>query len=388
MKTASIVLSILLIGSIVAGGLAFVTGQERSIAAVFDSSHDQGDVATITEAITAGDVISAEAEVEAEIEREHATSRVSAHQIITSGDGWIVTDNKKAALVTLFVVGKQAVSTEGAEVALASHGWIKLGKLKLQLESTQDTETAKTFVLKNDESAVSGTLTLQRSADEVYDGLAIWRGDLTLRVGTDQSFSGDVVIALQEKRVGAQKFEEYREKVRSSYIGSMQLDQLQLRLQSTTNSNLDRLVFHVSGEKGVTGEMTLERDGDVYVGHLNIAEDDGDDRLSARVIANLVREGRTLSGEIKAELDEHSSAGVGTYEGTITIYEEKMYSTVPHVEERGTPSENSGTNDRGDARVEKDRSGSNSGTDREISERAEAQQRGLWKRILEFFGAN
>src|SRR3989344_5894098 len=105
MKTTNVVLSLLVIGILIAGSIAAVRGQEDSIAAVFDSGTDQAaDVDVITEGITASDVVNAEAELEAELESENDISIVSAHQTLTAGNGWAATDDGRAALANILFV--------------------------------------------------------------------------------------------------------------------------------------------------------------------------------------------------------------------------------------------------------------------------------------------
>ncbi|MEK6809281.1 MAG: hypothetical protein AABY40_01275 [Nanoarchaeota archaeon] len=390
MKKTNIVLSLLIIGSLIAGSIAAVRGQEDSIAAVFDSetSGQATDVAAIIEGITASDVVEAEAEVEAELESENDISIVSAHQTLTTGNGWIVTSNGKAALANILFVSKQAANTAGNELEANAHGWIKLGKLKIKLQSTQNTETLKSFTLNSDHDA-TGSLVLKRSDSETYsNGIGIWRGDLTLRVGEDESFKASVVLALQEKIVGAKKFEEYKEQVKSSYNGVMQLGDLKFKLQGTPDSKNERLAFQVYGSDDREGKVILEKVNGVYTGKIDIR--DGDNRLSGKLKAELTRDGDVLSGPITAELDKHYSDGTGTYTGTITIYEEKSYSStsaVQSVKSRGDAATTIKV--RGDGSIDdssdKDTSGKEDSQDKST---ARDKNEGFWKRILKIFGAD
>ena len=97
-----------------------------------------------------------------------------------------------------------------------------------------------------------------------------------------------------------------------------------------------------------------------------------------------------LSGPISLELDDHSSAGVSAYTGTITIYEEKIYSSTPVVqsaEVRGDASASVKT--RGDGSIDDNSDTSASGKE-DSRDKSGTQNKddGLWKRILKIFGVN
>lgn len=318
--------------------------------AVFSSSDDVSDISEITDNISASDIVESEEEIEAD--RVTYTKRT-----ISSGSGWVTTGNN-GALASIHLVNGYIDSD------ITSKGWMKFGKLKLKLESTDSTDSKKVFSVNAGDRSVSGTLTLNKGSS-YQDGFAVWTGDLKIIVD-GVSYDAKVNLAIEERTLGDRKIKEQRDSSQVTATGGLELGSLYFELSGKSKMSFERIEFEVTGRDNAKGTLTLEKaSGSNYVGKLKIvtynAEGDADDKTSGSIRATLTSEGSTLYGPIEYVSDDGNSDT-----GNIKIAFNRDVSS-------------SSSDDSDDASEDKneDRSGSNSGS----------ESRGFWKRFIEFFGA-
>lgn len=329
---------------------------------VFSSSDDLEDAIQITDDISASDIVESEEEIESE--RSSYVKRT-----VSSGSGWIITGQKGALLDIHLVSGYTDNKTA------TSKGWIKAGKLKLKIESTQSIDTKKTFDVSAGDGSVSGTLVLNR--DSTYQtGFAVWSGKLDLKV-RNSSYEAKVNLAIEERAIGEGKIKEQKERSEASYNGVLELAGVEYELQGKFDSNLKKLELKIAENDGTKGEIVLEKvSGNDYVGKLKIESenDAGDeDKLVGRLKATLTSEGNTLYGPVSFVGEDGSQLS-----GNIKI---AFTRTVDSSRDSSDDSsdDSKSRNRSGNDEKKEDRSGSNSGSD--------SENRGFWKRFIDFFGA-
>ena len=364
-----------------------LTVSESVAADVFGGTADESsDLKKITtDDITETELDDVVKKVDEVIKREHPTELPRAKTIITNGHGWAVTEGNKAAFVKFKTITKQAEN--GDNFLTFSHGKIIIGDIKIDLQATQDTETLKSYALKNSDGLITGALVLTRQDNSVYNNgkFAVWHGDLTLQVqerGTQEQFVADVVMALETHTVGYQKVKEYKDKVTLSHTGWFTFGDYEFKFQSTPNSKEDRIEAQVYGSNNLYGRMVLERESEgVYAGWLKVEEKgDGDDRLSANLKAEVKREGNQLSGPLRVEVADGSGE---VLEGSITIIEDKRYFSTP-VTVATPPSF-----ERGDAVDSVDDSDDDEDSDAEdISSPNKGKNKGFWKKFFGFLSGD
>ena len=364
---------------------ADLTASETVAADVFGgTADDSSDLKKITDDITESDLVTAEEKVDSVIKREHPTELPKARTVITKGQGWAVTGGNNAAFVKFQTVTKQAEN--GDTFLTFSNGKIIIGDIKIDLQATQDTETLKSYALKNGDGSITGTLVLTRQANSVYNNgkFAVWNGDLTIRAG-DKSFTADVVIALEQHVVGAQKVKEYKEHVKLSHTGWFNFGDYEFKFQSTPNSKEDRIEATVYGSQGETGRLVLERGSDAtFVGWLKVEKNgERETRLSANLKAELKRDGNQLSGPLRVEVVQGSGE---VLEGTMTIIEDKKYSSTPVAVPTPPAFERGDAVDSIDDDSDEDDSdrSENSGSGSDNS----GNKKGFWKKFFGFFGGD
>lgn len=362
MKITNIALTVFLVATLL--GAAFAGAVE--IGDVISADTAVASAASVASSISAVDAVEVETEIEDEIAFESSTKST-----VSKGHGWIVAGQKGALLDILFVT-REGKSSDGDTKSI-SKGWLRTGNnLKLKLESTASTADGKTFAVTARDGSVRGTLKLTKS--QAYQtGFAIWNGDLDLKI-KNESFSAKATAAIEEKQA---KGSSNSGSGRSGGISSDATGTLVLGANTYTLAgeakNLKKLEFKIKGENNVVGELKLEsRNLGTYIGKIKIEEiGDEDDRLSGKVTATLRRDGNTLYGPIKIELDGSSATDLASLEGDI-----KIVLSQRAVDDDDDDSD-SDDDDDSDDKKDKNRSGSNSGSD----------SRGFWKKFKGFFGA-
>ncbi len=195
MKTRNILLIAVLGIFILIVGFNFAKAEGNSMDAVF-GTQDSADLSDSND-ISDSDIVQAETEIETEKVRY-------LNRTVSTGSGWIIAGEKGALLQIHLVSGYSDNKT-------ISKGWLKAGKLKLKIQSTENTATKKIFNVSGGDGSVSGTLILNRGST-YQTGFAVWSGDLTLRIGTNRSFDSKVNLAIEEKQIGKGKLKEQRDK--------------------------------------------------------------------------------------------------------------------------------------------------------------------------------
>lgn len=372
MKTTNIVLTVFLVATLL--GAAFAGALE--VGDILGGSTTAVSAASVASSISASDATQTEIEIENEIKFDS-----SARQTFSKGQGWIVTGQKGALLEILFV-SKEGKTTDGVEESI-SKGWLKAGNLKLRLESTANTATSKTFAVTGGDGSVIGTLTLGKTSESYQEGFSVWNGDLDLKVGAD-SFEAKVTVAIEEKQsekgISGNRGIGSSGKVTSTTNGILEMGGISYVLQGDSNKP-QKLEFKVKGSDGTVGDLILEsKDSKNYVGKIRVEGNEPNiEIIKGKVTATLNREGNTLYGPIKIELDGSSATDLAFLEGTIKIaLSEKSVNAVASYDKKKISSDDSDSDsDDSDDKIDKDRSGSNSGSD----------NRGFWKKFKEFFGA-
>ena len=315
-----------------------------------DSSSDLSD---ITDDISTSDIVESENEVDSQ--RKNYLKRT-----ISSGSGWIITGDKGALLNIHLVNGY-------FDGGVNSKGWIKAGKLKLKIESAENTESKKTFKIISREG-VTGTLVLTRGTT-YQTGFAAWIGELNIKVG-EESYDAKVNLAIEEKSLGEKKLKEQRDSEYISLTGGLELDQVSFDLKGKAESNLEKIELTVMGQNNAQGELVLEKISSMeYIGKLKVKVDGDDDKLVGKLKVVFSTEGNVLYGTV-AFANEDGSESTGNIK--ITLDRQVV---------QDSDDSKADSKQRSEDEVKEDRSGSNSGSD------SESGNRGFWKRFIDFFGA-
>ncbi len=362
MKNTNIVLTVFLVATLFGATLA-----AAAVGDIISSDADIANAASVAASITATDAIETEIEVENEIEFETSTKST-----VSKGQGWIVTGGKGALLEILFVT-KEGTTADGVEASVTA-GWLRAGNLKLKLDSTSSTDASKTFTVTGGDGSVTGTLTLAKQEQVFQTGFGVWNGDLKLKVG-DKPFDAKVTVAIEEKQSGKGASSGNNRGSGSSTstsntIGYLELGGLGYNLEGSSNK-AQKLEFKVIGADGDSvGELKLEsRDLKTYTGKIEIKTDSDESQIKGEVSATLNREGNTLYGPIRVELDGSAATDLASLEGVIKI----------------ALSENSASDDSKD----KDRKVDSKSDSSESKSSEDVQSdRGFWKRFASFFGGN
>lgn len=319
-----------------------------------DSSSDLSDIA---DDISTSDIVESEDEVDSQ--RRNYVKRT-----ISSGSGWIITGEKGALLDIHLISG---YFDEG----ITSKGWIKAGKLKLKIESTENTESKKTFKIISREG-VTGTLVLTRETT-YQTGFAAWTGELNIKVG-EESYDAKVNLAIEEKSLGEKKLKEQRDSEYISLTGGLELDQLSFDLKGKVESNLRKIELKINDQNNVEGELVLEKiSATEYIGKLKVEErGDDDDKLSGKIKVVLTMDGTNLYGPVVFTQEDGTELA-----GNIKLVLSRQTSTDS---DDSSDDSNDDSNSRSDDDKKEDKSESNSGSD------SESGNRGFWKRFIDFFG--
>lgn len=319
---------------------------------IFDDD-SSSDLSEVTDDISTSDIVESEDEVDSQ--RRNYVKRT-----ISSGSGWIITGEKGALLNIHLISGY-------FDGGITSKGWIKAGKLKLKIESTENTESKKTFKIISREG-VTGTLVLTRGTT-YQTGFAVWTGEIDVKVG-NETYDAKVNLAIEEKSLGEKKLKDERDKADTSATGTLTLGQESYDVKGKIESGLRRIELDIS-KTGFEGELVLEKaNGMDYIGKLKIEEKEEDSKLEGKIAGTFKLEGTTLYGDIKfANKDGTESTG------SLKI----ALSREVDVSEKSEDNSSDDSNDNSEDDKKEDRSGSNSGSD--------SKNRGFWKRFIDFFGA-
>ncbi|MEK6908613.1 MAG: hypothetical protein AABX23_01000 [Nanoarchaeota archaeon] len=327
------------------------------------------DLESITADISASDLITAEESVE-------ATN--GAVVMITEGNGWGVVDNEKAAFTKLRAVTKQDPNTDSLST---SRGYFLIGKVKLMIQSSEETESTKTYNLRSENDAITGTLILKlQDATNYNEGkFGVYKGDLVLSA-KDSTFKATVTMALSQHNVANQKIKDFKDKVAYSYSGYLELSDLTLKFQSTPNSKPSRLEFNVYGADEEKGTLILESGDDKnYRGRLKYIDTDGE-TVVASLKTDLSHSDNEMSGKLFAEYENGE-----TKEGKITIFQEKVYTTNPDKKSTEPVFKDKAF----DADV-KSKAGVFANVDPSVNEKqnvaSSENEKGFWKKFFGLFG--
>ncbi len=364
MKSVNIIASVLLVFILLLATVSFAiaeSGSDDSIDDVFTDDSDES--SAITAQIDPSEISVSESEIE-------LTGRDFTKKTITRGSGWIVTSGKGALLDIQLVSGYSGDQ-------IFSKGWLKAGNLKFKLESTSQTDDSKKFQITARDGSVRGTLSLNK-VKSYQTGFASWQGKIDMTVG-NESFNAEVEMALEEKVIGQGKIED---RIKPGYSGGMELGGVYYILNGRLNSD-GKIELEISGQSDsnkVKGELVLEKSSDLWVGKIEIEDDSGDNEVKGKATAKLSREGSTLYGPIKVELDGSQSNDLASLEGTIKL-------VVSEAQRRAMSDDSSsraleGSSDEGKP---EEKSRSNSGKD---SSNSGDSQRGLWNKFWNLFGGN
>ena len=361
MKTTNIVLTVFLIATLF--GATFAAA---AVGDIFSADTAAVSVASVASSISASDAMKTEIEIENEIEFETSTKNT-----VSKGQGWIVTGQKGALLEILFV--SKAGTTSDGTVDSISKGWMKAGDLKLKIDSTSSTETSKKFAVTAEDGLAMGTLTLTRAAEVYQTGFSVWNGNLDIKVG-DSPFNAKVALALEEKQSSGKGTSGSSGRVASTSSGTLELGGNSYNLVGESNKP-QKLEFKVVGQQSdITGELMLEsKDSKNYVGKIRVEGNDPDmESIKGKVTATLSREGNTLYGPIKIELDGSAATDLAFLEGTVKIALNEK-SKISKDDSR-----NSDESDNFDDSKNSD--------DESKSEKLDSNDRGFWKKFKSFFG--
>ncbi len=366
MKTTNIVLTVFLIATLF--GATFAAA---AVGDIFSADTAAVSVASVASSISASDAMKTEIEIENEIEFETSTKNT-----VSKGQGWIVIGQKGALLEILFV--SKAGTTSDGTVDSISKGWMKAGDLKLKIDSTSSTETSKKFAVTAEDGLAMGTLTLTRAAEVYQTGFSVWNGNLDLKVG-DSPFNAKVALALEEKQSSGKGTSGSSGSGSSGKITSITNGILEIGGNSYTlvgeSNKPQKLEFKVVGQQSdITGELMLEsKDSKNYVGKIRVEGNDQDmDSIKGKVTATLSREGNTLYGPIRIELDGSAATDLAFLEGTIKIALTEKAAEDSKVENK----DKSIVNDAELSKEDSVKSKSDS----------ESSNKGFWKKFKEFFG--
>ncbi|MGV8142308.1 MAG: DUF5667 domain-containing protein [Candidatus Pacearchaeota archaeon] len=180
-----------------------------------------------------------------------------------------------------------------------------LSKSKLIVEIKQDGD-------KNEYRVNAVFRTVIDSTDEtvIIEQTSIWLNGFTL----------DVLKSIAQEKQKIKEDDSSSELGKTSYSGNIRIDRVNFEIKSLEGSKPNRIIFKIYGENNVEGKMILETSADnelVYEGWLK-AEEIGDesDRVSAKILAKLQRNGNILSGPVEATLEDGSN-----FEGELKLIE-------------------------------------------------------------------
>lgn len=359
MKSTNIILSLFLTFTLLLATVSFAlakNGNDDSVDDVFTDDSDES--SAITSQIDPSEISVSEREIE-------LSGRDFAKKTITRGSGWMVS-NAKGALLDI-----QLVSGYSGD-QIISKGWLKAGNLKFKLESTSQTENFKKFQITAIDGSVKGTLSLSK-AKSYQTGFASWQGKIDMTVG-NESFNAEVQMALEEKVISQGKIED---RIKPGYSGGMELGGVYYILNGRMNSD-GKIELEISGQNdanGVQGELVLEKSSSSWVGKIEIVDKSGDNKVKGKITANLNREGSTLYGPIKVELDGSQSTDLASLEGTIklVVSETQRKTSSDDFDSSGDDLSNIGKSEES---LDNSENGS------------EKSERGFWKRFWNIFGGN
>ena len=363
MKNINVVLIVLLIASFL--GVAFAGALE--VGDVLGTGTAVSGAASVAGSISVADALETEVEIENEFE-------TSTKNTVSKGQGWIVIGQKGALLEILFV-SREGTTSDGS-VDSVSRGWLRAGNLKLKLESTVSTSTSKVFAVTAGDGSVRGILALTKTSQAYQEGFAVWNGDLKLILKNGESFDAKVTLAIEEKQSSG-KGASNRGSGNSGSINSATTGILEIGGNSFTlvgeSRNSQKLEFKLKSSSGAVGELKLES-GDLktYTGKIEIEGGSDSEEIKGKVSATLNREGNTLYGPIRVELDGSSATDLAVLEGTIKM---------------ALSSSEKSKIDKDDSINSDDSDDSEDSDDNSKNEKSISKDKGFWKKFKSFFGA-
>ena len=137
-------------------------------------------------------------------------------------------------------------------------GKLNFGDLIVNIKLISFSESKRAYALEN--SNVAGTLIIERI--KAYPrGVSMWEGKLTLHEAGDLVNAVDTSVRLvsREKSIAQKSIREHNKDVKiPEYSGSLRIDSVNFKIQSTPDSKPGRLVFQLSGENNLAGKLVLE----------------------------------------------------------------------------------------------------------------------------------
>ena len=332
---------------------------------VFSTGTAVSGAASVAGSISVADALETEVEIENEFE-------TSTKNTVSKGQGWIVTGGKGALLEILFV-SKEGTTSDGS-VDSVSRGWLRAGNLKLKLESTVSTSTSKVFAVTAGDGSVRGILALTKTSQAYQEGFAVWNGDLKLILKNGESFDSKVTLAIEEKQSSGKGVSNRGSGngggVNSATTGILELGGNSFTLVGESNKP-QKLEFKLKSSSGAVGELKLES-GDLktYTGKIEIEGGSDSEEIKGKVSATLNREGNTLYGPIRVELDGSSATDLAVLEGTIKIALSSEKAKIS----------------KDDSIDSDDSDDSEDSNDDSKNEKSISKDKGFWKKFKSFFG--
>jgi len=318
MKKTGIVLTILMIALLIAGGFAMaVSGSSNSKnsyklqSLIFEDEPESADLDDYVGGSTldAIDVFEVEKAVESEA-FEISPEDVSYRKMVQV-QGITYDDKKVAALINGIFLTTGVYVSEDSEIQSLTKGKLKIGGKNFDLERVGNADDSKgTFKLRGP-SGISGMLeiTLQ---DKYNEGrIKVWTGTLVI---DELDYKGKVTLYTSEKLLKAKKDDKKSGSSKSIGNGVLKIGGVEYTLESVGLLNEGNLDFYVNGIEGISGKLVLrlqEKVNDdgtlVYDGILKIikAGDEGDKEV--------------IYGDAKATLKR---IGANKFEGTIVVTED------------------------------------------------------------------